>query len=115
LKPRRPWHRGGAGEALLLLHGFMDSWRTWELVLPALERNHDVLALTLPGHAGGPPLPRVIDDSVMPDAVERAMDAAGFPTHRRQLARRLRRAAARCARTGPFGGRAGARRRVGGG
>ena len=38
------------------LHGFMDTWRTWELVLPALERHHDVLAPTLPGHAGGPPL-----------------------------------------------------------
>src|SRR5436309_504478 len=34
----------------------MDTWRTWELVLPALERQHDVLAPTLPGHAGGPPL-----------------------------------------------------------
>ena len=47
-------HRGGAGPPLVCLHGFMDTWRTWELVLPALERHHDVLALTLPGHAGGP-------------------------------------------------------------
>jgi pimeloyl-ACP methyl ester carboxylesterase len=78
MRPRSAWHRGGAGEPLVLLHGFMDSWRTWELVLPVLERNHDVLALTLPGHAGGPPLPRAIDDNVMPDAVERAMDAARF-------------------------------------
>ena len=38
------------------LHGFTDTWRTWELVLPALERRHDVLALTLAGHAGGPPI-----------------------------------------------------------
>jgi pimeloyl-ACP methyl ester carboxylesterase len=37
-------HRGGAGPPLVLLHGFLDSWRTWELVLPALERRHDVLA-----------------------------------------------------------------------
>ena len=28
----------------------MDTWRTWELMLPMLERQHDVLALTLPGH-----------------------------------------------------------------
>jgi hypothetical protein len=34
--PFAPAHRGGSG--------------------PALERRHDVLALTLPGHAGGPPL-----------------------------------------------------------
>ena len=52
-----PFHRGGAGPPLVLLHGFSDTWRTWELVLPALERRHDVLALTLPGHAGGAPLP----------------------------------------------------------
>jgi len=56
----------------------MDTWRTWELVLPAFERRHDVLALTLPGHAGGPVLAGGIDPEVFVDAVERAMDAAGF-------------------------------------
>jgi pimeloyl-ACP methyl ester carboxylesterase len=49
-------------------------------VLPALERRHDVLALTLPGHAGGPPIDGDVGDSVLADAVERAMDAAGWPT-----------------------------------
>jgi pimeloyl-ACP methyl ester carboxylesterase len=68
-------HRGGSGPPLVLLHGFMDTWRIWELVLPALERHHDVLALTLPGHAGGPPL---AGDLV--DGVERALDAAGLAT-----------------------------------
>ena len=67
------FHRGGAGPPLVCLHGFMDTWRTWELVLPALERRHDVLAPTLAGHAGGPPL-----DGEIADAVERAMDEAGF-------------------------------------
>jgi pimeloyl-ACP methyl ester carboxylesterase len=59
------------------LHGFTDTWRTWELVLPALERRHDVLAPTLAGHAGGPTL-RAVGDGVLADAVERAMDDAGF-------------------------------------
>jgi pimeloyl-ACP methyl ester carboxylesterase len=72
-------HRGGSGPPLVCLHGFMDTWRTWELVLPALERRHDVLAPTLPGHAGGPPLERA-DGTELADAVEQAMDAAGFPT-----------------------------------
>ena len=71
-------HRGGAGPPLVLLHGFTDTWRTWELVLPALEREREVLALTLPGHAGGPPLPDPVTGDVAVDAVERAMDAAGF-------------------------------------
>jgi pimeloyl-ACP methyl ester carboxylesterase len=60
------------------LHGFTDTWRTWELVLPALERHHDVLAPTLPGHAGGPPLDRATGDAALADAVERAMDEVGF-------------------------------------
>lgn len=72
-----PSHRGGAGPPLVLLHGFADTWRSWELVLPALERRHDVLALTLAGHAGGPPLDGPVTDAALADAVERAMDDAG--------------------------------------
>jgi pimeloyl-ACP methyl ester carboxylesterase len=53
----------------------MDTWRTWELVLPALERRHDVLAVTLAGHAGGPPA-----GEDLAGAVEHAMDAAGLDT-----------------------------------
>jgi pimeloyl-ACP methyl ester carboxylesterase len=75
-----PAHRGGAGPPLVLLHGFTDTWRTWELVLPALEREHEVLAPTLAGHAGGPPLPPGLPSGGLADAVERAMDDAGFET-----------------------------------
>ena len=106
-----PAHRGGAGPPLVCLHGFMETWRTWELVLPALERRHDVLAPTLPGHAGGPALE---------GAAHRAPDGRrGRARHgrrglrhrprRRQLARRLRRAAAR--RAGPRANRGGLRAR----
>ena len=73
-----PSHRGGAGPPLVLLHGFIDTWRTWELVLPALERRHDVLAPTLAGHAGGPPIEGEITGDLLADGVERAMDEAGF-------------------------------------
>ena len=46
-----------------------------------LERRHDVLAPTLAGHAGGPPLVGGRRRRADPrDAVERAMDEAGFPT-----------------------------------
>src|SRR4051794_5943575 len=75
-----PAHRGGTGEPLVLLHGFTDTWRTWELVLPRLERAHDVLAPTLAGHAGGPPLQEPVTGDAVVDAVERAMDEAGFAT-----------------------------------
>lgn len=72
-------HRGGSGAPLVCLHGFTDTWRTWELVLPALERRHDVLAPTLAGHAGGPPLTEPVG-AALADAVEAAMDEAGFAT-----------------------------------
>ncbi|MEA2421140.1 MAG: hypothetical protein QOF55_239, partial [Thermoleophilaceae bacterium] len=75
-----PSHRGGAGSPLVCVHGFTDTWRTWDLVLPLLERHHDVLAPTLPGHAGGPPLPADVNHDVLADSVERAMDEAGFAT-----------------------------------
>jgi pimeloyl-ACP methyl ester carboxylesterase len=74
-----PAHRGGSGPPLVLLHGFLDTWRVWELVLPALERRHDVLAPTLAGHAGGPPAAE-ISGAALADAVEAAMDSAGFET-----------------------------------
>ena len=63
---------------VVCLHGFMDTARTWDLVVPALRRRHEVLALTLPGHAGGPALPDELDDAVMADAVEAAMDELGI-------------------------------------
>lgn len=75
-----PSHRGGSGSPLVCLHGFTDTWRTWELVLPALEREHDVLAVTLAGHAGGPPIEGEASEAAIVDAVERAMDEAGFET-----------------------------------
>ena len=65
---------------MVCLHGIADTWRTWQLVLPALERHHDVLAPTLPGHAGGPPIDGDAGTALLADVVERAMDEAGFGT-----------------------------------
>lgn len=74
------YHRGGSGPPLVCIHGFTDTWRTWELVLPALQERHDVLAVTLAGHAGGPSLDSPITDATLADSVEQAMDDAGFAT-----------------------------------
>jgi pimeloyl-ACP methyl ester carboxylesterase len=73
-------HRGGDGPPLVCVHGFTDTWRTWELILPALERQHDVLAPTLPGHAGGPAIDGEPTADTLVEGVERAMDEAGFET-----------------------------------
>jgi pimeloyl-ACP methyl ester carboxylesterase len=76
-----PYYRGGEGAPLVLLHGFTDTWRTWEPLLPKLEERFEVLAPTLAGHAGGAPLPPGVDpDVAIVDAVEAAMDAVGWET-----------------------------------
>ena len=73
-------HRCGSGTPLVCIHGFLDTWRTWELLLPMLERHHDVLAPTLQGHAGGPPLEEPLAEETLVDGLEDAMDEAGFET-----------------------------------
>ena len=67
-------------EPLILLHGFTDTSRTWDLVAPALERRFDVLAPALAGHAGGPRIDGEVTAATLPDAVERVMDEAGWAT-----------------------------------
>jgi pimeloyl-ACP methyl ester carboxylesterase len=67
-------------EPLILIHGFTDTWRTWELVLPWLEERHDVVAVALPGHDGGPEIARDVDGDVAVAEVERVMTARGWET-----------------------------------
>lgn len=73
-----PSERQGSGPPLLLLHGFLDTWRTWELVIPRLAETFDVLALTLPGHAGGPAIGRPVSIEAIVDQVAKAIADAGF-------------------------------------
>ncbi len=49
-----PEYVGGQGSALVLLHGIGATWEVWKPVLKALEAKHRVIAMTLPGHYGGP-------------------------------------------------------------
>jgi pimeloyl-ACP methyl ester carboxylesterase len=73
-------YRGGSGEPLVLIHGFSGTRMSWAPVLTALERSHDVLAVNLVGHVGGPQFPPGTQVSVgsLVDGVQRDMDAAGF-------------------------------------
>jgi pimeloyl-ACP methyl ester carboxylesterase len=73
-------HRGGSGEPLVLLHGIGHTWRGWKPMLPLLERDFEVLALDLPGFGKSPPLPQGAEPTpeTLADAVEHAMDDAGF-------------------------------------
>jgi pimeloyl-ACP methyl ester carboxylesterase len=69
-------------DPLVLIHGFANTWRAWEPVLPALVERREVLAPTLSGHLGGEPLRDGVAATVaaLTDGVERAMDGAGFDT-----------------------------------
>ena len=73
-------HRSGSGEPLLLVHGFSCTWRVWEPVLPLLERDHDVAAITLTSHVDGPAFPEGVEASfpALVDAVERDLDELGW-------------------------------------
>jgi pimeloyl-ACP methyl ester carboxylesterase len=73
-------HRAGSGEPLVLIHGIGHTWRGWKPMLPLLERDFDVLAVDLPGFGKSPPLPAGVDPTpeALADAVEQAMDEAGF-------------------------------------
>ncbi|MGI8631941.1 MAG: alpha/beta hydrolase, partial [Solirubrobacterales bacterium] len=95
-------HRGGEGPPMVCLHGFTDTWRTWELVLPQLEGRHEVVAPTVPGHAGGPAIEGEVSDEALVEQVETILKPRG---HRArppggQLAGRLRCPAPRRARAG---------------
>jgi pimeloyl-ACP methyl ester carboxylesterase len=75
-------HRGGQGEPLVLIHGLGHTWRGWRPMLPALEQSFDVLALDLPGFGHSQPLPAGVEPTpeALAEAVEGAMDDAGFAT-----------------------------------
>ena len=67
-------HRAGSGDPLVLIHGVGSQWQVWEPVLPALERERDVIAVDLPGFGGSPTLPI----GVVPNARALAGAVAGF-------------------------------------
>ena len=81
IKPDSPTYRGGSGEPLVLLHGGGGTRRLWRTTIPLLEPHHEVLAITLAGHFGGPETDhRGATLETLVDAVENDMDEAGLGT-----------------------------------
>jgi pimeloyl-ACP methyl ester carboxylesterase len=72
--------RAGSGEPLLLVHGFTATWRTWGRVPEMLASDFDVLAPTLPGHRGGPPLREGDTVEGLVDGLEAMLDELGWAT-----------------------------------
>ena len=76
-----PSVRTGRGEPLLLLHPFTTSHDVWADLVPTLSEECDVVAATLPGHWGGPPLRRRdVSLSAYADGVEALLDELGWDT-----------------------------------
>ena len=73
-------YRSGSGEPMVLIHIGANPWHKWEPVLPQLTDRFDVLAPTLPGWAGGPTLSGSASMPLAVEAMEQAMDEAGFDT-----------------------------------
>lgn len=75
-----PWHRGGEGPPLVLLHGFTGTWHAWEPIIGRLEARHEVFAPTLPWHAGGPAIDGGPSLEALLDGLEAVLDEAGIGT-----------------------------------
>ena len=76
-----PSVRAGDGEPLLLVHPFMTSHDVWTDVIPHLAGDFEVVAATLPGHWGGPHLPRrEVSLAAFADGIEELLDELGWDT-----------------------------------
>ena len=69
--------RRGRGPAIVLLHGLASSVYTWADVIADLAKDHDVVALDLPGF-GGSDIPDDLSSSVYPVTVLGLMDRLGI-------------------------------------
>ncbi|KQH79676.1 hydrolase [Mycobacterium gordonae] len=62
--------RRGQGKPLLLVHGLGSSWRNWDLVLPALSAQREVIAVDLPGFGESAPMAGPVTIASLTDSVE---------------------------------------------
>jgi pimeloyl-ACP methyl ester carboxylesterase len=69
--------RKGAGPAMVLLHGFASSIYTWKDVLPVWARDHDVVAVDLPGF-GQSECPPSLSSEEYPAVVIGLLDRLGL-------------------------------------
>lgn len=61
--------RGGAGPAILLLHGFPEDWLEYRKVMPELAKRFTVIAVDLPGVGGSAPSASGYTNAAMADEI----------------------------------------------
>jgi len=67
------YHRTGAGEPLVLLHGIGHHWQAFDPVIDQLAEYHDVIALDFPGFGASPDVPAGVPDEL--DSLAHIVDA----------------------------------------
>ena len=70
--------RRGSGRPLVLLHGLGGSWRSWDLVAPALLQHREVITPDLPGFGDSPPLGEEVSIADLADAVTAFLEREGL-------------------------------------
>jgi haloacetate dehalogenase len=71
---------GGDGPAVVLLHGFAQTWRAWRAVMPGLAEQYRVIAADLRGVGGSTVTVEGFDKRTMAGDVAGLLDALGIET-----------------------------------
>jgi pimeloyl-ACP methyl ester carboxylesterase len=74
---------GGHGPALVLLHGWPETWYAWSGLMPALARDHTVIAIDLRGLGDSQPAPdgpKTYEALTLATDVHAVVQHLGFPT-----------------------------------
>jgi pimeloyl-ACP methyl ester carboxylesterase len=65
----------GKGRAVVLLHGFLGSYKIWDATITNLSRSYRVIAIDLPGHGATPCLGYAHSMDLMAKTVKAVMDS----------------------------------------
>lgn len=68
---------GGQGDPIVLLHGWPQTWYQWRHVMPALAKNHTVIASDLPGLVDSTP-PTSYDTKTIAAYIHQLVNQLGF-------------------------------------
>jgi alpha-beta hydrolase superfamily lysophospholipase len=72
--------RGGAGPAIILLHGFPQDWYSWRHVMPSLAKKFTVIAPDLRGVGGSAPATEGYDSENMAEDIHQHRSHQGERT-----------------------------------
>lgn len=70
--------RGGSGEAVVLLHGFPQTWFEWHRIMPALAERYTVIAPDLRGMGASSKPPSGYDSRTVAEDVHQLVEHLGL-------------------------------------